>query len=81
MMITAIATSIDSVVVGVSLAFLAVNIWLACLFIGVATTVMATAGLYLGNRLGQCFGRWAMGLGGMVLIVIGVLILYTHLTA
>lgn len=81
LVMTAIATSVDSMVVGVSLAFLHVNIGLACLLIGVATTIMATLGLYLGNRLGQRFGRWAMALGGVVLMVIGVLILYSHLTA
>lgn len=81
LLVTAVATSIDSMVVGVSLAFLHVNIWLACLLIGVSTTVMATLGLYLGNRLGQKFGRVAMGLGGVVLMVMGALILYTHLTA
>lgn len=79
MLITAIATSIDSVVVGVSLAFLEVNIFLACTMIGVATTIMATMGLYLGNRLGASFGRYAMGVGGLVLIGIGVFILGTHL--
>lgn len=79
MLITAIATSIDSVVVGVSLAFLNVNIYLACLMIGMATTIMATLGLYLGNRLGRMFGRYAMGVGGLVLIGIGVFILATHL--
>lgn len=80
MLITAIATSIDSVVVGVSLAFLDVNIVLACVLIGLATTVMATGGLYLGNRLGVSFGRYAMGVGGVVLIGIGVFILAIHLT-
>lgn len=79
MLITAIATSVDSVVVGVSLAFLDVNIVLACVLIGLATTVMATGGLYLGNRFGASFGRYAMGVGGLVLIGIGVFILGTHL--
>lgn len=79
MLITAIATSIDSVVVGVSLAFLDVNIVLACVLIGLATTIMATGGLYLGNRLGASFGRYAMGVGGVMLIGIGVFILGTHL--
>ncbi|STZ55493.1 putative sporulation protein YtaF [Moraxella lacunata] len=79
MLITAIATSVDSVVVGVSLAFLDVNIVLACVLIGLATTVMATGGLYLGNRLGASFGRYAMGVGGVMLIGIGVFILGMHL--
>lgn len=80
MILTAVATSIDSLVVGVSLAFLAVNIYMASLLIGVATTIMATLGLYLGNRLGLRFGKIAMFIGGLVLFVIGASILYSHLT-
>lgn len=79
-LITAIATSIDSVVVGISLAFLDVNIIMAALLIGLAATVMATGGLYLGNRLGASFGRYAMGVGGVVMIGIGMFILAIHLT-
>lgn len=81
LIITAVATSVDSMVVGVSLAFLQVNIYLACLLIGLATTVMATIGLYLGHRLGRQMGKWAMVAGALVLMIIGVLILYSHLTA
>lgn len=51
LLVTAIATSIDSVIVGVSLAFLSVNIYLAALLIGFFTTVMATLGLYLGKTI------------------------------
>lgn len=80
MIITAIATSIDSLVVGVSLAFLEVNIYLAAFLIGLATTVMATLGLYLGNRLGLKFGKIAMFVGGLVLFGIGATILYDHLS-
>ncbi|MDO4441877.1 MAG: manganese efflux pump MntP family protein [Moraxella sp.] len=80
MLITAIATSIDSLVVGVSLAFLEANIFLAAILIGIATTIMATLGLYLGNRLGLRFGRAAMFIGGVVLLGIGSTILYSHLT-
>ncbi len=79
--ITAIATSIDAMVVGVSLAFLEVNIITAALMIGLATTIMATTGLYLGRRLGERFGKGAMIAGGMMLMVIGSSILYNHLTA
>lgn len=81
LLMTAIATSIDSMVVGVSLAFLEVNIYLACALIGLVTTLMATMGLYLGNRLSAYFGKLAMAFGGVVLMVIGSSILYSHLTA
>lgn len=78
-LITAVATSIDSLVVGVSLAFLEVNIWLAAVLIGLATMIMVTLGLYLGNRLGLRFGRVAMFVGGVILLMIGTTILVSHL--
>lgn len=76
---TAIATSIDAIVIGISLAFLQANIWVAAVFIGIATTMMVTIGLTLGQRLGERFGRGAMSVGGLMLIVIGSYILYSHL--
>lgn len=76
---TAIGTSIDSMIVGVSLAFLSVNILLAALVIGLATTLMATVGLWLGRKLGDKMGKWAEMLGGLVLMGIGTMVLVTHL--
>lgn len=76
---TAIATSIDSMVVGVGLAFLDVNIWLTALTIGLATTLMATLGLHLGCILGKRAGSRAEMVGGMVLIGIGISILFEHM--
>lgn len=75
--ITAIATSIDSMVVGVGLAFLDANIWLTALAIG--TTIMAAIGLRLGRLLGQKIGSRAEMAGGVVLIGIGTFILLEHL--
>ena len=63
----AFATSIDSMIVGVGLAFLEVNILLTALAIGLATTIMAA------------IGKRAEILGGLVLIGIGTLILAEHL--
>ena len=76
---TAFATSIDAMIVGVTLAFLQVNIWLACLLIGLATTLMVTLGIYLGHRVGEKIGKWAEAFGGVVLIGIGTSILISHL--
>ena len=75
----AFATSIDSMIVGVGLAFLEVNILLTALTIGLATTIMAAIGLRLGNLLGSAIGKRAEILGGLVLIGIGTLILAEHL--
>ena len=77
--VTAIATSIDSMVVGVGLAFLDANIWLTALAIGTSTTIMAAFGLRLGRLLGQKIGSRAEMAGGMVLIGIGTFILLEHL--
>lgn len=81
LIITAFATSIDAMAMGVSLAFLQVNIWLAAVLIGLATTVMATLGILLGHKLNERIGKWAEIVGAMVLIMIGVWILYHHLAA
>lgn len=80
LVLTAVATSIDAAIVGVSLAFLQVNIYLAAAVIGITSTLMSTLGLYLGRRLGERFGALATAAGGVVLIGIGAMILYTHLT-
>ena len=77
--ITAIATSIDSMVVGVGLAFLDANIWLTALAIGTSTTIMAAIGLRLGRLLGQKIDSRAEMAGGVVLIGIGTFILLEHL--
>lgn len=77
--LTAFATSIDAMVIGISLAFLNVNIWLAGLMIGAFTTIMATLGVFLGAKLYQKIGNKAEIFGGIVLILIGVFILISHL--
>ncbi len=79
LLMTAIATSIDSMIVGVSLAFLDVNIWLTALAIGAATTLMAVIGIKLGGVLDSVIGKRAELFGGIVLIGIGTFILLEHL--
>lgn len=78
---TAVGTSIDAMAVGVSLAFLDVNILLIALTIGLATTLMSTAGFMAGRILGSRFGRVAEVLGGLALIGLGGTILFQHLSA
>ncbi|KAG1166364.1 hypothetical protein G6F62_015644 [Rhizopus arrhizus] len=67
--------------VGVGLAFVDVNIVVAAIAIGLATTLMVTIGVMLGRALGSVAGKRAEVLGGIALIGIGSLILYEHLTA
>lgn len=79
--VTAFATSIDALVVGVGLAFVDVNILVAAAAIGVATTVMVTVGVMLGRVLGIVVGKRAEIIGGFVLMLVGATILYEHLSA
>lgn len=79
--ITAFATSIDALAVGVGLAFIDVNIWLAAAAIGLATTTMVTIGVMLGRAIGFAIGKRAEIFGGFVLIAIGASIVYEHLNA
>ncbi|MBA6243249.1 MULTISPECIES: manganese efflux pump MntP [Psychrobacter] len=77
--LTAFGTSIDAMAVGVSLAFVKVNILLAAGLIGLATTVMVTLGVMLGKVLGSLIGHRAEVFGGVMLIAIGAWILLSHL--
>ena len=79
--ITGFATSIDAMAVGVGLAFLNVSILPVAAAIGFATFVMVTLGVMVGRVLGKFAGRWAEAIGGVLLIGIGSVILYEHLTA
>lgn len=79
--VLAIATSIDALAVGVSLAFKAdVNILASCLVIGLVAFGLSALGGMLGKRLGCLFQKRAELIGGLVLIVIGTRILIEHLT-
>jgi len=75
---TAVGTSIDSMAVGVSLAFINANIVTAAMAIGLATTAMATIGIMIGHVAGAKFGRAAEALGGLCLMLIGAKILIEH---
>jgi len=76
-----IATSIDALAVGVSFAFLEVNIAVTVVVIGLVTFALSFAAVFLGYRIGTRWRRPAEILGGLVLIGIGVQILVEHLTA
>jgi putative Mn2+ efflux pump MntP len=79
--ITGFATSIDAMVVGASLAFIDADIFTTAGAIGLATFTMVTLGVMLGRGLGHLVGKRAELIGGLVLIAIGGLILYEHLSA
>ena len=75
----AIATSIDALAVGVSFAFLQVNITAAVLFIGCITFVLSAVGVKIGNVFGSRYEKRAQIAGGVILILLGVKILLEHL--
>ena len=75
----AVATSIDALAVGVTMAFLEVNVWVATSTIGVVTFIISVVGLYLGSTVGAKLGDKAGVLGGIILIAIGVKIVIEHL--
>ena len=79
MFVLAVATSIDALAIGVSLAFLKVNIWTAVLFIGLTTALFSAFGLHLGNIFGYRYKRRAEITGGVVLMLIGLKILLEHI--
>ena len=78
MFLLAVATSIDALAVGVSLAFAGVNIWSAILVIGLMTAAFSAAGVWLGNVFGCRYKSKAEFLGGLILFVIGLKILLEH---
>ena len=75
----AIATSIDALAMGVTFAFLQVQIVPAVLFIGVTTFVLSAVGLKVGNVFGAKYKSRAELFGGVVLVLMGVKILLEHL--
>lgn len=77
--IMAIATSIDALAVGVTLAFLKVNIIKSISIIGVTTFILSIIGVMIGNRFGMKFKSKAEIAGGVILILIGTKILLEHL--
>lgn len=79
MLLLAIATSIDALAVGVSFAFLQVNIVMAASFIGVVTFILSAIGIKIGNIFGTRYKSKAELAGGIILILIGLKVLLEHL--
>jgi putative Mn2+ efflux pump MntP len=77
--ILAIATSLDALAVGISFAFLQVNLAIASVTIGVVAFIISIGGFLGGKKLGELVGKRAEIIGGIILIIIGVRILLEHL--
>ena len=74
----AVATSIDALAVGVSFAFLKVNIWVAVTLIGITTALFSGAGILIGNFFGSRWKSKAEFAGGFILVALGLKILVEH---
>lgn len=79
LLMLAVATSIDALAVGISFAFLEVNIWEAIVVIGLTTFALSLVGVCVGNRFGVRYEKPSTVVGGVVLILIGLKILVEHL--
>ena len=80
MFVMAVATSIDALAVGISLAMAGnVNIWIAITLIGITTFVLSAIGVKVGSIFGSKFEKKAQLAGGIILICLGAKILFEHL--
>ena len=79
LLMMAVATSIDALAVGVTLAFLQVDVVFSALFIGVTTFVISFAGVFVGHAFGSRWEKPSTIAGGVILIAIGTKILVEHL--
>ena len=80
MFVMAVATSIDALAVGISLAMAGnVNIWMAAAFIGICTCTFSACGVKIGNIFGSRFEKKAQIAGGVILVLLGLKILLEHL--
>lgn len=79
MIVLAVATSLDAMAVGLTFAFMDIDVWQASTMIGVITFIISLIGIYLGRFMGGFVGRYAELIGGVILILIGLKILIEHL--
>lgn len=77
--VMAVATSIDALAVGITFAFLQVNILPAVTLIGCTTFLISLIGVWIGHRFGSKYKNKATLVGGIILCAIGLKILLEHL--
>ena len=79
LLVLSIATSIDALVVGITLSLITSSIIVAVIIIGLVTFVLSYLGVFIGRRFGHFFENKIEAIGGVVLISLGVKILFEHL--
>jgi manganese efflux pump family protein len=80
LVVLSLATSIDALAVGLSLALVGSEIVFPALVIGIIAALLTITGMLLGKRIGTLWGRKVEVIGGLILVAIGVRILVQHLT-
>lgn len=79
LILLSIATSIDALVVGITLSLIKIPFILSISIIGLVTFIICFLGFLFGEKLGSRFGKRIEVLGGLVLIALGIKILIEHL--
>jgi putative Mn2+ efflux pump MntP len=79
LVLLSVATSIDALAVGLSLAMLGITIFMPALVIGLMAAILTMSGMVLGRSIGVAWGKRVEVAGGLVLFVIGIKILWEHL--
>jgi manganese efflux pump family protein len=79
LMTLSVATSVDALAVGMSMALWGVSVWMPSVVIGIVTAALTVLGIRFGGRLGARWSHWAEIIGGSVLILIGVRMLWGSL--
>jgi putative Mn2+ efflux pump MntP len=79
LVVLSVATSLDALAIGLSLAMLRISIWYPAVVIGIVTGMASLIGILLGQRFSEKVGIRAAEIGGILLILIGIRILLTHL--
>jgi putative Mn2+ efflux pump MntP len=78
LLMLSVATSIDALAVGLSLAFLKAPILYPSMIIGLVAFIMTASGMLFGEKLGKICGKRVEVMGGIILIGIGIKILCDH---
>lgn len=79
MIVLAIVTSIDALAIGVTFAFLKVNIFISSILIGIITFIITFFGVIIGNKFGIKYASSAQLIGGIILILTGFKILFNYI--
>jgi len=79
LVVLGVATSIDALVVGLTFAFIEINLFLALAIIAIVIFIISLLGCYFGKKLSNKFGTKIEILAGITIITIGAKILFTHL--